>query len=181
MRTLILFRHAKSSWEDTKQTDHERPLNARGIAAAGEMGRVLVEHGLWPELIYCSTARRAVETLRLAIADGFHPRSGQPVSPEIRLRGDLYHATPAVLEHTVASVPADVSRVMFIGHNPGFEAYLEQVTEIPSRLPTASIAVIEWDTADWPAAARSRGRLKSLWLAKDLPNAAPAATAPVEA
>ena len=38
MKTLLVLRHAKSSWHDASREDHERPLNKRGRRDAPRMG-----------------------------------------------------------------------------------------------------------------------------------------------
>jgi hypothetical protein len=63
MRRLYLLRHAKSSWEDVGLADHDRPLAPRGRRAAKAIGRHLRDSGIEPELVLCSSARRAQETL----------------------------------------------------------------------------------------------------------------------
>ncbi len=63
MKRLLLLRHAKSSWHDPSLADFDRPLNQRGRAAARMMGDYLVRKGLLPDLVLCSAAQRARETL----------------------------------------------------------------------------------------------------------------------
>lgn len=60
-KTLMLLRHAKSSWPEMT-SDHERPLNGRGERDARRLGHLLrgLEH---PELIVGSNARRVRQTL----------------------------------------------------------------------------------------------------------------------
>jgi len=65
MKTLLLLRHAKSSWEDTKLDDHNRPLNERGKKDAPVMGDYLKNKNLTPDLIISSTAKRAKDTSKL--------------------------------------------------------------------------------------------------------------------
>ncbi len=65
MRTLLLMRHAKSSWDQPELADLERPLVARGREAAPAVARYLVEHGLIPELVLGSPALRVRETWQL--------------------------------------------------------------------------------------------------------------------
>ena len=85
MKTLMLLRHAKSSWSEPDLSDHDRPLIEKGKKAAIRMGGLLVEKGLVPDLILSSTARRARKTAKLAAkAAGF--------SGEIELLEDLYLA-----------------------------------------------------------------------------------------
>ena len=62
MKKLLLLRHAKSSWSDDGLPDHDRPLNKRGKKTAPQMGRLLVERDLVPDLIVSSSAKRARKT-----------------------------------------------------------------------------------------------------------------------
>ena len=64
LRRLYVLRHAKSSWDDPGERDHERPLARRGRRDVKLLARYVQEHQIRPELILCSTARRAVETLQ---------------------------------------------------------------------------------------------------------------------
>ena len=50
MKTLILVRHAKSSWKDAYLLDIDRPLNKRGQRDAPMMGKRLAERELGLEL-----------------------------------------------------------------------------------------------------------------------------------
>src|SRR5450631_2444347 len=119
MLTLTLLRHAKSSWEEPLD-DFDRPLAPRGKKAAPEIGAALAARGLRPDLILCSGALRARETLGLVIED-----LGAP-APEVIYDDALYMAAPGTLLkrlHGIASAPQrDAPRhVMLVGHNPGFE------------------------------------------------------------
>src|SRR3990172_12140295 len=69
MKTLMLLRHAKSSWKDAEVPDHDRPLNKRGKKTAPQMGRLLSTEGLVPDLILSSTAVRARETAKAVAKD----------------------------------------------------------------------------------------------------------------
>ena len=68
MKTLLIMRHAKSSWDESDMHDHDRPLNKRGKLNAPRMGRLLREQDLVPDLIITSSARRARDTAG-AVAD----------------------------------------------------------------------------------------------------------------
>ena len=59
MKTLLVLRHAKSSWKEEAKDDHDRPLNKRGKADAPLMGELLRTQDIVPDQIICSTARRA--------------------------------------------------------------------------------------------------------------------------
>jgi phosphohistidine phosphatase len=62
MKTLLVLRHAKSSWNDTSLDDHERPLNKRGRRDGPRMGELVREHRLTPDIIISSDAVRARRT-----------------------------------------------------------------------------------------------------------------------
>jgi phosphohistidine phosphatase len=82
VRFVYLLRHAKSSWK-SGVPDHERPLATRGRRASKAICRHLREQGVEPELMLCSTARRARETLERIEPLG---------SPAVRLEPGLYGA-----------------------------------------------------------------------------------------
>ena len=62
MKTLLVLRHAKSSWNDTALDDHERPLNRRGRQDGPRMGELVRKHRLTPDIIFSSDAVRARRT-----------------------------------------------------------------------------------------------------------------------
>ena len=89
MKTLLILRHAKSSWRDESLVDHDRPLNERGKRDAPRMGRLMRAQDLEPDAVICSTAKRARKTADKAIkASGYETC--------VELRDELYHAPPNV-------------------------------------------------------------------------------------
>jgi phosphohistidine phosphatase len=108
MRRLYLLRHAKSSWEDAGLADHDRPLAPRGRRAAKAIGRYLRDSGIEPQLVLCSSARRAQETLERAGLAG-------------RVEPELYGASADALLARLRHISPEVRSVMLIGHNPGVQ------------------------------------------------------------
>ena len=160
MRTLLLFRHAKSSWDNPKLSDHDRPLSERGRKAAPRMGQYMREHRLLPELIVCSTAVRTRETLTLAIED----LASSP--PQVVFDVSLYEASHAEILRIVHGTAPDVQSLMLIGHNPGmqilaFALSCEDDTEcrlrVAQKFPTAGLAIITFDVDDWSSIAPGTG------------------------
>ena len=141
MRTLLLMRHAKSAWNDPTMTDHERPLNDRGLRDGPRMGQWMVDHGLVPDVVLCSTARRASET-----ADGVLG----VISFEGRLEhfDDLYHASPRSILEVIRENAGDAGCVLVICHNPGIEELVERLGGEYERMPTAAVARFEHD-GEW--------------------------------
>lgn len=162
MKTLLILRHAKSSWDEEHCDDHDRPLNPRGKRDAPRMGEFLRTLGLFPDLIISSTAKRARKT-----ASKVAKRCGYP--GVIELHGSLYLAPPEEYLTVLRQVDDSHACVLVVGHNPGLEQLLALLTGHPGALPTASLARVELDIPRWSALdAATRGRLIALWRPKEL-------------
>lgn len=153
---LILTRHAKSSWDDPTQPDHDRPLNARGIRAAGLIGGWLASRGDEPGEVLCSDALRTRQTW-----EGIAPHlSGRP---EVRLKPSLYHAGPDVMLAVLRGATAPV--VMMLGHNPGIAEFAARLLAQPAvapefqRYPTGATAVITFEQPAWEKVGFGTGAL----------------------
>lgn len=142
MKTLLLLRHAKSTWDNSDLADHDRPLKRRGVKAACRVGRLLKQESLQPDAILCSTAVRAKQTLELLLEE-----SG--MKPPVEFLGRLYHCEPAVFATCLQHLSDDVQTAMLIGHNPGLEAFLCQLVGQPELFPTAALARIELPITHW--------------------------------
>lgn len=161
MKTLLLLRHAKSSWKDETIADHDRPLNKRGERDAPRMGALMREEGLVPDLILTSSAKRALSTAKIAAeASGF--------DGEIRVSRDLYAAGPESFLEALEALPGEYKTVLTVGHNPGLEELLEALTDEAQSLPTAALAQIELDIEDWGDLQEATGKLVNLWLPRNL-------------
>jgi phosphohistidine phosphatase len=161
MKTLLILRHAKSSWKQPDQADHDRPLNERGKSDAPRVGRLLREEDLVPDLIVSSTAKRARKTAA-KVAEG----SGY--GGEIQLSDELYLAPPKTYLGVLRQVADAHSRVMVVGHNPGLEELLTLLTGDESSLPTAALAYITLPIDRWSELnTGTRGHLVNLWTPKE--------------
>jgi phosphohistidine phosphatase len=141
MRELLLLRHGKSDWPPD-MSDFDRPLAKRGKRSAERIGAYLVKNGLLPDRIVTSPAKRAAETaVALAENIGFDLRS---IVEEPR----LYHAEPQTILSIVRKQPGTANRVMLVGHNPGMEILVGEMTGTFGPFPTAALAVVEHD-GDW--------------------------------
>ncbi|MDX1395448.1 MAG: histidine phosphatase family protein [Gemmatimonadota bacterium] len=162
MKTLLVLRHAKSSWDDSSLRDHDRPLNPRGVRDAPRMGKLIASEDLVPDAIISSTARRALATAELAAG-------AMPDAPEIETTRDLYMASPHSYLDVLADHAGAVDRVMVVGHNPGITALVTRLTGQLEEMPTAALAVIELDIDDWADIhGAKRGRLAGFWRPKEL-------------
>ena len=142
MKTILILRHAKSDWNHPGLDDFERPLNKRGKAEAPLVGQWLRAENLIPDRILCSDAKRARSTAKRVIeASGF--------TGEISHHSDLYLAMPEVYIHHQKKLPDSVACAMLIGHNPGLEILIGELSGKTAILPTAAVAVLQLPITQW--------------------------------
>jgi phosphohistidine phosphatase len=171
MKTLLLLRHAKSSWDDPTLEDFDRPLAPRGRKAAPLMACYLKKMGLRPDLVLCSPAARARQTWSLV---------SQSLDSKIEVKDmrGLYLAAPSRLLDFICRASDRATCVMLVGHNPGMEHLAmalagplsnpTAVAKLHSKFPTAALAEIEFEVAAWTAVARGEGCLKRFIRPQDL-------------
>ena len=129
-RTLVLLRHAKSSWRQTGTSDFDRRLSGRGVRDGGSFGKRLADDLASPDLVLCSTARRTRDTLAFLVPGLVDPR-------RVQYEDALYHASAATLLDRIRSVTdPQVRTLMIVGHNPG-------LTELADQLATGGRGTIE--------------------------------------
>ena len=144
MKTLLILRHAKSSWKFPDLSDHDRPLNRRGKLDAPRMGRLLKEKGLVPDLVISSTATRAKDTATaVAKHSGY---KGRKINFE-----SLYAAEPAAYLTVLRDVADNYQQVLIVGHNPSVEELIETLTGEIHIIPTCTLVQIEFDIEKWSA------------------------------
>lgn len=162
MKTLLLLRHAKSSWEDENLADHDRPLNKRGKGDAPRMGELIANVDQTPQLIISSSAKRAVQTAKLVAENcGYED--------EIVFSRQLYAAGPEEFLFVLHGLKAAYDRIMVVGHNPGLEELVEALTGEWVRMPTAAIAQIEFSINDWSKLdLDGSGVLVDVWMPREL-------------
>jgi phosphohistidine phosphatase len=170
MTTLILMRHAKSAWDDPHQKDIDRPLGPRGRKSAPRMGRWLASEGYRPDLVLCSAARRTRDTLELL-------KPSLPENLKVELLRGLYMAAPREMLAEIGRAPVAAKTVMLLGHNPGVGSLAallagggdaKALADMHGKFPTAAIAVLDFDIAQWSDIAPGRGRLLAFQRPRDL-------------
>lgn len=154
MKTLLLLRHAKSSWDDASLADFERPLAPRGRRDAPLVGRALAASGHMPDVVISSPAKRARETVAAVLE-----AAGLLVAPSFD--ESVYAASSAELIKVVRNIPDAASCAMMVGHNPGFEDLAERLAGSPERMPTAALTCIQFEVDRWADVEDRAG--KTLW------------------
>ena len=142
-RTLILIRHAKSSWKDTDLSDRERPLAGRGKRDAPMMGKRLAERQVKPDLILSSPAQRALATAKI-IANELEYKTQDIVVDE-----RLYTTDANTLLAVIGELKSTLKCVMLFGHNPEFSELAHRLYSETDLLPTCAVAQFTFETASW--------------------------------
>ncbi|MDE0012906.1 MAG: histidine phosphatase family protein [Candidatus Poribacteria bacterium] len=162
MKTLLIMRHAKSSWNYPELSDYDRPLNGRGKREAPRMGKHLRQEGLVPDMILTSSAKRARSTAnRVVKASGY--------AGKVKKLDALYDTVLGAYFKTLQVQPEKYQSVMVVGHNPTMEQLVEHLTGHIKLMPTAALAHIElpierWETLDL----YTKATLVNLWTPKTL-------------
>ncbi len=161
MKTLLILRHAKSSWKDASWLDHDRPLNKRGKQDAPRVGRLILQQELVPDLIVSSTAKRARSTAKRAVkACGY--------AGEMRFTPQFYHAPAGIYIEVLNHLSDDYSRVMVVGHNPGMEDLVARLGR-SCAMPTAALASFSLPIDQWSELdGATVGKLEHVWYPRDL-------------
>jgi phosphohistidine phosphatase len=149
MKFLYLLRHAKSSWKEPGLEDHDRPLNKRGRNAAKIMAKYLRRSGIKPDVVICSTAIRAKETLD-PIVKAIDP-------PKVILEWKIYGGTQKDLWEQLWRIPKSARSVLVIGHNPALQHFALELAKIGKPLPFAG--------EKFPTCAVARYRFRGAWKA----------------
>jgi phosphohistidine phosphatase len=160
VRTLLILRHAKSG-HDEPVSDKERTLTSRGRKDAVRMGERAREEKLVPDRVLCSTATRARETLELFT-------EGARLEAPIDYLDELYLAEPSAIVRAICKRGGSAARVMVVGHNPGLEGLVANLTAERTDLPTTALVECNLPIDDWAALdLDTAGQLRSFFRPKD--------------
>ncbi len=161
VKNLYILRHAKSSWKDTSLDDFDRPLNKRGRLAGKTIGAYLKKERLTPDLIICSAARRATQTMGLVKKE-----IGDKTPSEISR--NLYMASAEEIIRILWGIDDKIETAMVIAHNPGVEYLALSLTgdgdgdawqRMNAKFPTAGLAILTFDLKNWSNITQGGARL----------------------
>lgn len=162
-KQLRLLRHAKSSWSDPDLDDHDRPLTRRGREAATRLGAYLRQERIRPDLVLCSSAVRARQTLELLQL---------PSKVEVRIEDALYGADASSLLARVRRIEDAVDSALLVGHNPGIQDFASSLAsdgdELGDKFPTAAMADLRLPVTRWKDVGPGVARLREFVTAKAL-------------
>lgn len=171
MKTLALFRHAKSDWSDARARDFDRPLNARGQRGAQAMGAFIRDTGRTFDRMIASPAVRAAETVEEA-------SKAWKCTFKIEWDRRIYLASSATLIDLLKELSGNPASVLMVGHNPGLEDLIFDLVPddgssplrdvVEEKFPTATFAVLELDVDRWSDVTERCARLVEIKRPRDL-------------
>jgi phosphohistidine phosphatase len=145
MKTVLLVRHAKSSWDTGALSDFERPLNDRGKKDAPDMAQRLVAKKIPIDTFIASPAKRAKRTAQLFVKE-FN------VSEEdIIYKSELYHAPPEAFYELIDKLEESQAHIAIFSHNPGITAFANTLTDDVEldNIPTCGVFAIKVEVEKW--------------------------------
>ncbi|MGY3074576.1 phosphohistidine phosphatase [Bradyrhizobium sp. LM6.10] len=166
MRRLLLLRHAKTEIDAPSGRDRDRRLDDRGQRDSAQLGDWIAAHPPFPEAVLVSHAVRARQTWDIV----WEAMKDRVAAPQVEILSELYGADPAQILETIrtATVPADPKQLLLVGHNPGMHEVALMLMgggdpagakAIADNLPTAGLAIFDFDVKDWGDVAYRRGKL----------------------
>ena len=166
MRRLMLLRHAKTESDAPSGRDQDRRLDNRGRRDAAEIGAWIGRNPPFPDLVLVSHAVRALQTWEIA----WEAMKELVKEPEVELMAELYGADVSQLLEIIRNASlADPKRLTIVGHNPGMHELAIALAgsgdpagrgALADNLPTAGLAIIDFDIDDWADVGLRRGRLE---------------------
>jgi phosphohistidine phosphatase len=163
VKTLVLVRHAKSSWDHPGMRDIQRPLGARGKRDAPRMAELLLEKGIRPDKLVSSPAQRAHDT---AV---FFAKALGTDHWDIALVEEIYEALPDTLQAVVSRLDNDWDTVLLFGHNPGFTIFANRFAEgfRFDNVPTCGVVVVKGEVDFWSEFIAGNARITEWYFPKE--------------
>ncbi len=156
MKSLLLIRHAKSSWDNPTQNDFDRPLNARGLNDAPMMAQRLLDRKVKIDAFFSSPAVRAKQTCSLFMEVYNIDKTA------IQLQSQLYLAAPDVFMQTITNIPDSVSSAAIFSHNNGISEFVNTLTNTTiDDMPTCSVFGVKAGIETWKDFAKAK---KEFWF-----------------
>ena len=144
-KTLLIIRHAKSSWGIDTLNDFERPLNDRGKKDAPAMAQRMIEKNILIDAFVSSPAKRAKKTAALFCT------VYEKKEEDIIFISKLYHADAGIFFEVVDELDNAFTTVAIFSHNPGITEFVNLLITATrlDNMPTCGIFAISIKTDKW--------------------------------
>lgn len=143
MKKLILIRHSKST-HPFGVSDFDRPLSDGGKADARRIAAAGVSHFTDLPLIWCSPAKRTIDTAQLFAAhlsDAFK---------RLEIVEDLYTFSMDKLKQVIRSAPDTENTLVVFGHNEAITEFVNTFGNVYiDNVPTTGFVPITFSTDSW--------------------------------
>ncbi len=157
MKSIIIIRHAKSSWEFA-ESDFDRVLNERGHHDAPMMAKRLIEKKTKIDAFFSSPAKRALTTAEYFFKE-YHTDTN---SKSIITIPELYHASSTVFFNVIKNISNDFNSIAVFSHNPGITDFVNQLTNTRiDNMPTCGVFAVNVKTDNWKDFAKAQ---KEFWF-----------------
>jgi len=155
MKTLLVIRHAKSSWDVATVSDFERSLNERGKRDVPVMAQRLLDKKIAIDAFVSSPAKRAKKTAEL-FCNAYNKNK-----EDIILISTLYHCTPEIFFDVVEMLDENYKTVAIFSHNPGITEFVNELADdvIINNMPTCSIFAIQINITKWKDFSKAKKEL----------------------
>ncbi|MGI9545594.1 MAG: SixA phosphatase family protein [Flavobacteriaceae bacterium] len=148
MKTLILVRHGKSSW-DYNVSDKDRPLKERGINDAHLVGSNFKPKASDLEAAFSSPACRALHTAMIVL------REFDFSFDRFQVTNHLYDFSGSGVADFVSNLDNKLNKVIIFGHNYAFTNIANQWGSVAiDNVPTAGLVQISFNTDRWDSVSR---------------------------
>lgn len=162
MKKIILVRHAKSSWK-YQVKDHDRPLKKRGVNDAKLLSTYTNKMISTPELLWSSSANRALSTAKI-----FAKNWGIPMH-EVKVKKELYDFSGSDLIKTIKECENTINSLMIFGHNFAITDFVNTFGNLYiENVPTCGFVVLEFDMVNWKEL--SKGKVVYKLFPKEIKN-----------
>jgi phosphohistidine phosphatase len=156
MKSVLLIRHAKSSWDNVLQKDFDRTLNGRGHKDAPAMAKRLLEKKIKIDTFISSPAIRALTT-----ASYFAKVYGTK-EKDIMTFPELYEAALPVFYNVVKKTSNTFNTIAVFAHNPGITDFANSLSNTQiDDMPTCAIYAVQADIEDWKDFEKAK---KTFWF-----------------
>lgn len=143
MKTVILVRHAKSSWEYSV-SDRDRPLMERGIRDAYKVAKEFNKKTVKIDAAYSSPANRALHTAIIFLRTLDFPFS------KFELSDSLYDFSGDQVRSFIRSRDNDKDTIIIFGHNEAFTHVANSLgDQYIGNVPTSGLVQLKFDVEDW--------------------------------
>ena len=160
MKTLILVRHGKSSWEYSV-SDKDRPLRERGVNDALFVSNVLRSKKIEIDAIFSSPANRALHTCMIFLRQLEFPFE------DLRIIEGLYDFSGASDLEFIKSLDNKLQTVMIFGHNHALTHLANSLgNTYIDNVPTSGLVHLNFEVDQWNSI--TKGTTKQTIFPKEL-------------